>query len=395
MNPTRPLRLHASSSLLSKLTPSISSLTKTLHPPLLTKRETTTLLTTVQDSFRNHLASTDTTFDSFSPSSHLAGILKSTHFSSAPSSPGESRLLREKRIKKFLDDPIAVFEDFVAQGIATPRYARSCLIRYNDQGGAVPGGTGGERVLKGLITAGEYDRRPNVAMSILVITLAREGKDKLLSHMLKENIDIAPRMLEWIATSTGYDRAVELFLRLVSGFIEKGHLRHRLREDCEAGLKLGSFAIKALKLANPPLTPDLVKRLVCVSRYWSRSDIDHAMIQMRFGNSTRAGLDLIGGLDKKTDEWWEQQTAKKKHLFMLVATELWNKCTDHGNLEDARIITTVMAKLSNKPKRITKEEYGLKGVEGQHGLEGVEERLHVFKDMFGDVFKKGSAVRVI
>ncbi|KAA8914308.1 hypothetical protein FN846DRAFT_677786 [Sphaerosporella brunnea] len=383
MNPTHAPRISAATSLLKNLTAA-------LHPPLpLTPGQSHTLLRAVQDSFRQHLANEsgaahDPKAPYSSPNAHIGNILKMAPF--VPS-PEEARKQREQRIKRYLLDPVAVFEEHVALGTANLELARSCLARYNDLKSDIPE-SGGSRMLKGLVTAGLLEQ-PNDFLSHpsfsghLMVALAREGKDDLLVRWVLERDGpqktLARSLVRQIEKQISLERAVQIFFKFYGTLAVSTDTQQLVQKLGVVGRELCAAAKKTGKLSAPQFA-----RLLATADQWALNRAEHAMIHLRFGESVRPGLAFIAFIDAKPAQWWADLPEKRRHRYAQMGIELAHRCLAQDNLADAKVVAEVM-------RRRFSEHLGVSTVPQQprESLSilrrgEVAEHLDVFREMFKD-----------
>jgi hypothetical protein len=380
MNPTPAPRISASSNLLK-------TIASALHPPLpLTPGQSSTLLRAVQDSFRQHLeagATHDPKAPYSSPNAHLDNVLKMAPFMP---SPEEARKQREQRIKRYLVDPIAVFEEHVALGTANFELARSCLARYNDLKADFPE-SGGSRVLKGLVTAGLLERpdhffdnpalRPH-----LMIALAREEKDELLVRWILERDGprgvLARALIRSVEKHISLERATQIFFAFYGRLAVLVDTQPLVQHLGVVGRELCSAAKKTGKLSTPQF-----ERLLATADQWSLSRAEHAMIQLRFGDNVRPGLAFIAFIDAKPDQWWAELPEKRKQRYAQMGIELAHKCLAQDNVKDAKTVAEIMTRRFSDHLGVSTDQHP---AESRSILQRgeVAEHLDVFREMFKD-----------
>jgi hypothetical protein len=384
MNPTRAPRISASSNLLKNIAAAI-------HQPLpLTPGQSNKLLRAVQDSFRQHLitAEAGAVYDPkasySSPNAHLDNVLKMAPF--IPS-PEEARKQREQRIKRYLVDPIAVFEEHVALGTASVEIARSCLARYNDLGSNSEISNGGSRILKGLVTAGVLERPDHFLNDTklgypLMIALAREGKDELLVRWILERdalrSGLARQLILHVQKHISLERAAQIFFVFYGQLAVLEDKQPLVQHLGVVGRELCAAAKKAGRLSAAQF-----KRLLATSDQWAVSRAEHAMIQLRFGDSVRPGLAFFAFIDAKSDLWWAELSEKRRQRYAQMGIELAHKCLAQDNLADAKSVAEVMARqFSEQVGGSTDQQPAENRSVLQRGE--VAEHLDVFREMFKD-----------
>ncbi|KAF8531057.1 hypothetical protein BDD12DRAFT_903423 [Trichophaea hybrida] len=389
MNPTNAPRFSASSTLLK-------SLSSVIHPPLpLTPRESNTLLRAVQDSFRQQLVASDVESSAVSsndprapyasPNAHLGNVLKMVSFSS---SPEEARKQREQRIKRYLVDPISVFEEHVSLGTATIDLARCCLARYNDhKTDSMDSQLGGSRVLKGLLTAGLLERPEhildNTALSYnLLVALVHEGKEDLLVRWtLQEDSSRSRKFIQQVEKHFGLERATQVFFAFYERLSDPPNTQLMAqvlgvigRELCRAAKKTGAL-----------LTPQF-DRLLSTSQHWAISPAENTMIQLRFGNNVQPGLEFFASIDACSERWWADLSATRRKKFALLGMELAQGCLAQGRLNDGLKVSRVVSKrfaeqLGGSPRQpVESRAAQTRGEAAEH--------LEVFREMFKGALRK-------
>lgn len=328
MKPTKPLNLQFGAVLFGTRNapknnnifgPILSSLVKTLHPPIITPGESQKLLNLVRTSFRDNLAATQSTDDAYTPNAHIASILK-IFSGSGP------RQTREVSIQKMLKDPIGTYEEQVALGTATSMFANACFDRYVTIGGAVPGSDGGLRAIKALL-ASNHTVTATTKIKLLVL-LALERRDNFILGMFHADKSLIIPGLNGIEIGAGSDRAAEIFLNLVD--------KDSLSPDFST---LGVRLLKSTKSAS------IKERMLHTSSIWARSSFDYAMIQLRYGHSIDAGLRYLRFGDKYgSTTWWANQSKKQKTNDIKLSLELWKLAMKQGREADADFITRTVYK---------------------------------------------------
>jgi hypothetical protein len=389
MNPSNAPRVSASLGFLK-------GITAVMHPVMpMTTRESRLLLRAVQDSFRQQLATTSSDFERsssssqdnseaafldpraryISPNAHLGSVLKMPPF--APSAE-KARTQREERIKRYLVDPIGVFEEHVALGTSSIELAKSCLARYNDGNTDMDNQSGGgSQVLRGLVIAGLLERPESFLQHVplshaLIVALVREHKEDLVLRWMleKEDTHIAlPRQLiRQVEKQIGLERAIEIFFSFYT------HLSNTL--DAQSMVQylgvVGRELCKEAKQTRKHL-PSHFTCLLSTSVHWARSKVEHAMIQLRYGGSTRPGLEFFAAIDAKPCEWWAEVSEGRRRRCVQMGIELANKCLQDGSLDDARTIARLLT-------RRFPNHTGLNNIFSRE--DDVGKRLDVFRGMF-------------
>jgi hypothetical protein len=384
MNPTPAPRISASSNLLK-------TIASALHPPLpLTVGQSNTLLRAVQDSFRQHLeagAAHDAKAPYSSPNAHLDNVLKMAPFMP---SPEEARKQREQRIKKYLVDPIAVFEEHVALGTANFELARSCLARYNDLKADDLPQSGGSRVLKGLVTAGLLDRPDHFLddpslRHHLMIALAREEKDELLIRWILERDGpqkvLARALIRCVEKHISLERATQIFFAFYGRLAVLADMQLLVQHLGVAGRELCSAAKKTGKLSAPQF-----ERLLATAEQWSLSRAEHAMIQLRFGDNVQPGLAFLSFIDAKPDQWWAELPEKRRQRYTQMGIELAHKCLAQDLVKDAKTVAEIMTRRFSEHLGVSTDH---QSTESRSILQNIQrgevaEHLDVFREMFKD-----------
>ncbi|KAI5815728.1 hypothetical protein BZA77DRAFT_314910 [Pyronema omphalodes] len=378
MNPTPRPALLASRAALRKFT-------SILQPPMpLTERESDKLLRTVQESFRQKLAasteSTDPISSDYTPSAHLSSVLKMAPFTP---SPEEARQQREARIKRYLVDPISVFEEHVALGTATIDLARSCLARYND---AASTEKGGERVLKGLLKAGLLEMPQhfirNTSLSYNLITaLMREGKQGLLvKWTLTEDPASVKKFVHHVERTFGLERAAEVFFAFYDRLIEEKGVPTVLgvagRELCKSAKRGG-------------MSEEKFKRLMETSQFWALSQAENAMIQLRFGGNVAPGIEFFKKADQNPESFWAELPGKRRQKMTQLGIELAQACLAQEKVNEAigisKIVSKRFADLLGGTVSASAED---RAEHDLHARGEAFEHLEVFKEMFKDILLK-------
>ncbi|KAI5858554.1 hypothetical protein BZA05DRAFT_414341 [Tricharina praecox] len=384
MNPTSAPRISASALVLRK----ISSV---LHPPLpLTPRESHTLLRAVQDSFRQSLTSASSA--DTSASAHLGSLLKMQPF--APTADA-ARRMREQRIKKYLVDPIAVFEEHVALGTASVELARSCLARYNDLGeGRV--GDGGSRVLRGLVEAGAI-RSPRefldeVPLSHpLVMALVREGKGGVLVKWILERDGkdgIARQLVRQVEKQLGLERATQVFFEFYNRMVDT--MADTMPQQLGTiGRELCRDARKTGRLPQP-----LLERLLATAEKWAVNRAEHAMILLRFGDDVKPGLRFFATIDYKPALWWNELPERRQQRYAQMGIELAQKCLAQENLKDAQAVAKMVSKRFREQLGVQSQQHHqqTEDVDGLLPRGEVAEHLDVFREMFKEAIQREEQV---
>jgi len=304
------------------------------------------------------------------------------------SSPEEARKQREQRIKRYLVDPISVFEEHVSLGTATIDLARCCLSRYNDRKtDSVESQSGGSRVLKGLLTAGLLERPEhflnNTALSYnLLVALVHEGKEDLIARWtLQEDSSRARKFIQHVDKHFGLERATQVFFAFYERLSDPPNTQLMVqvlgvigRELCRAAKKTGGL-----------LTPQF-DRLLSTSKHWALSQAENAMIQLRFGNNVQPGLEFFATIDACSERWWAELSAARRRKFALLGIGLAQGCLAQERLDDALKVSEVVS------KRFAEQLGGLphQPVESRAAQTKGEaaEHLDVFKEMFKDALRK-------
>ncbi|KAL7274458.1 hypothetical protein RUND412_002651 [Rhizina undulata] len=330
-----------------------------IHPPLpLTPLQSEKLLGLIKDSFRQQLAASahepskagDPNNVTTPPDSHLSDVLQAPVFAA---SHEEIKHRQEDRIKRFLVDPIGVFEEHATLGTANLHLAASCLRRYESirkqDGDCNSKGDASMRVLKGLKKAGLVkdgaflrDRR---FVFQLVHTLEQEGRSYSsvpLRYVAWESLgpDVIHRTIEPVAAAveTIYSRedAVKLFLSFVGKMVERHAALYSVRSVQMIGIHLLKMGRKHGNLGE-----STYQRLLQNSVYWAADSV-HPMVQLRFGGDTNPAIEYFTGLDVMNKVFWE--TAEKSWLRKnaLIGLEIASQCLKQGNTHDAHRIVAIL-----------------------------------------------------
>jgi len=251
----------------------------------------------------------------------------------------DARCMREQRIKRYLVDPIAVFEEHVTLGTANIELARSCLARYNDMAERQTE-DGGIRVLKGLMQAGTF-RDPKESLDDvplshpLIIALVREGKaGMLVKWILERNVKdgIATQLVRQMARQVGLERATQVFLELYEGVTEPQQLGTVGRELCRDAH------------INGRLPQPLMERLLVTAEKWALNRAEHVMILLRFGADVQPGLKFFSTIDAKPPQWWNELTEKRRQRYARIGIELAQKCLAQEDLRAAQAIAKIVSR---------------------------------------------------
>jgi hypothetical protein len=325
----------------------------------MTPRESKQLLRAVKDSFREHLDSPaeSTAANPFSsPEAHLGSVLKMTPFSA---SPEEARRQREERIKRYLVDPISVFEEHVAFGTATLELARSCLMRHNGVKSEMDNQNGGSRVLQGLVAARLLERPDHFLNDIplavpLMIALFREKKgDLVVSWVVKHeneqsslhgagnSISLSFLLIRHIKNHFGLSSAADVFLACSRGL-------HRPTDIRRHGLEL----CKALTRSDEKVKAKYLDRLIQTSIYWARGKAESAMVHLRFGGNVEPGLEFFRAMDEplRSDTWLAEVGEEKQQQYARMGIMLAGQCLKYDRLDDARDVARIVS--SRFPRQI-------------------------------------------
>ena len=363
----------------------LRSLASRLHAPLpLTPRESERLLRAVQDSFRQHLEAPPPPLPLLSggapfasPNAHLGAVLRMAPF--LPSA-AEARAQREARVRRFLVDPVAVFEEHVALGTASIDLARSCLARHNDlcRKGGRPA-AGGSRVLMGLVHTGLLERPRHVLAADsdtalgyhAVVALVHEGRQDLVANWALAALGAAttaaasrPRkFVQLVEKHCGLEKAVQLFFAFYDGLLHhpSAGAAGAAGGAGGAGAAFATTAAAAAELTAPsvlgvigrelcmakaagPLPDAQLERLLATSARWSRSRAEHAMVQLRFGRNVRPGLQFVAAIDGRPARWWAELAAARRKKLAQLGAELVQECLVQQRPGDAVAVANVVSR---------------------------------------------------
>ena len=410
----------------------LRSLASRLHAPLpLTPRESERLLRAVQDSFRQRLEAPPPSLPLLSgaapfasPNDHLGAVLRMAPF--LPDA-AEARAQREARVRRFLVDPVAVFEEHVVLGTASIDLARSCLARHNDlcRKGGRPG-AGVSRVLMGLVHTGLLERPRHVLAADsdtalgyhAVVALVHEGRQDLVANWALAALRAAAAATATTATTAttaaasrlrkfvqlvekhcGLEKAVQLFFAFYDGL-----LHHPSASAGAAGATFATTAAAATELTAPsvlgvigrelcmakaagPLPDAQLERLLATSARWSRSRAEHAMAQLRFGRNVQPGLQFVAAIDGRPARWWVELAAARRKKLAQLGAELVQECLVQQRPSDAVAVANIVSRRFADQLGGTMPSSSSSSSSSSTAGEAAE-HLDVFREMFAAALRK-------
>ena len=416
----------------------LRGLASRLHaPPPLTPRESERLLRAVQDSFRQHLEAPPSQpllsggAPYASPNAHLGAVLRMAPFLS---DAAEARAQREARVRRFLVDPVAVFEEHVALGTASANLARSCLARHNDlcKKGGRPS-AGGSRVLMGLVHAGllEHPKHGLAADMALahhvVVALVHEGRQDLVANWTLAPLRAAaaattataaaisrPRgFVQLVEKHFGLEKAVQLFFAFYDGL-----LAHASASTASATTTAttpatttttttaaAAAAASAAESAVPsvlgvvgrelcmakaagPLPDAQLERLLATSARWSRSSAEHAMVQLRFGRNVQPGLQFVAAIDGRPAQWWAELAVVRRKKLAQLGIELAQECLAQRRPDDAVAVANVVSRRFAAQLGSSSSSSSNSSSSSSSTADEAAEHLDVFREIFAAALLK-------
>lgn len=351
------------------------------HPPLsFSPLESRKFLSLVKESFRAQL---DAATPVVSPiENHFTKIFAAAQSSGTLVTDG---LNKEERIKRFLEDPIAVINEQLLLGKASTDLAAVCLMRHAKLQRAAGVAAVSQRNGKGAVAfvleglrkggfgpPGQLLKNRELVQAV-VYTLAVEGRESVILRWARASEEEVPILVRQnvlkqgilhVRMVHGWKRAEDLFRRTMAGMRENQG-RFMLQEHCGTGLELCKLGVADGFAGTPEFA-----RLVRSSVHWAIHRQQQAMVHLRYGKSTAVGLKYFIDLAERGEDFWERPGAFWYNQCSKLATELALECIAQNQLKEAEIITEIVkARFVGRVPGLDLESVGAKADAGKAGAE--------------------------
>ncbi|KAH0610536.1 uncharacterized protein H6S33_012063 [Morchella sextelata] len=340
----------------------LSRFTTLLNTPLAgSAAESGKFLSLIKESFRSSLeASTPPVAPT---DSHLSRILSTEPFLSSGltgTSPAAASAASKANIKKFLQDPLELFEEQCLLGKADTELAALCLNRYLRDGLmpeppasiSVPKElkwSAADIVLDGLKRSGVGEpadvlSNPKLARAVAE-SWAIENKDQMIvrwSKMAGKETLVARQNilffgLRKILSLRGWESAVAMFMEVLDG--HQQDKRFTRREYSGVGAMLCEEGVKGFA-KHPSFT-----KLISKSTVWAVNLQMKAWIHLRFTRRVDVGVlyfkkladHLSAGEQPALKSWYRQD--------IKFPVNLTRECLVQGRIEDAEMVKNVVEKI--------------------------------------------------